>query len=456
MVFDDPPMRATPPTEPGTDAVRPRIVPRSEHNISRANISENALKVLYRLHKAGFAAHLVGGCVRDLLLGRQPKDFDVVTDAHPEQIKRLFSNCRLIGRRFRLAHVVFGRNVVEVATFRGSAADAEGDEHLRRADGMILRDNVYGTIDEDVWRRDFTVNALYYDIADFSLIDYVGGLDDLRAGLIRPIGEPERRYREDPVRMLRAVRFAAKLDFRIVPEAAEPILRLGHLLREVPPARLFDEVVKLFHGGAALAALRGLIEFDLLRHLFPLAAAALEGGRYAFARPLFEAVAASTDARIAADKSVTPAFLYAAFLWPALLEAAGYEGGEAPYPSGGELQKVAGAVIARQTGATAVPRRFVAVVREIWSLQPRLQRNVNTRRALALLEHPRFRAAYDLLCLRAAAGEPVQAEADWWTELQALPPERRLEKLAEAPARKRRRRRVRKRARRARSGADGA
>ena len=216
----------------------PVIVPRSEHNVSRANISPNALKVLYRLKSAGFEAFLVGGGVRDLLLDRHPKDFDVVTNADPDQIHDLFRNCRLIGRRFRLAHVRFGRDIVEVATFRASGAEADDDERAHSDSGRILRDNVYGTIDEDVWRRDFTVNALYYNITDFSIWDYINGVADVRARTLRLIGDPEKRYREDPVRMLRAMRFAAKLDFTLAPETAAPIASLGRLFKDVPSARL--------------------------------------------------------------------------------------------------------------------------------------------------------------------------------------------------------------------------
>src|SRR5690606_33324797 len=246
----------------------PKIIPRAEHPISRANISSNALKVLYRLKNAGYSAFIVGGGVRDLLLGRHPKDFDVVTDALPEEVDRLFRNCRLIGRRFRLAHVRFGRDVVEVATFRATG-NGEDDARLHDETGRILRDNVYGTIDEDVWRRDFTVNALYYNIADFTLWDYTTGLEDIKSRTLRLIGDPETRYREDPVRMLRAVRLAAKLDFTIAPGTAEPIPRLAPLLADVPPARLFDEVLKLFQSGHAVRSFDLLREHGLFGYLFP-------------------------------------------------------------------------------------------------------------------------------------------------------------------------------------------
>ena len=238
----------------------PILIPRPEHNISRANISANAVKVLYRLHDAGHRACLVGGGVRDLLLGREPKDFDVATDARPEQVYKLFRNCRLIGRRFRLAHIQFGRDIVEVATFRARSEEGESSGVERAADGRILSDNVYGNIEEDAWRRDFTINALYYDIANFAVLDYVGGMADLKAGLIRLIGDPVQRYHEDPVRMLRAARFAAKLGLRLDPATEAPLHRLGHLLEQIPPARLFDEMLKLFMGGNAIQT------FELLRH----------------------------------------------------------------------------------------------------------------------------------------------------------------------------------------------
>ena len=224
----------------------PLVVPRGDHQISRANISENALKVLYRLKQGGYQAYLVGGGVRDLLLGREPKDFDIATDATPEQVRKVFRNCRLIGRRFRLAHVHFGREIIEVATFRGCGRDASTDGERHIQNGMIVRDNLYGTREEDALRRDFTVNALYYNIADFSVIDYARGLDDLRAGCLRLIGEDtEKRYREDPVRMLRAVRFACKLGFSIDSSCERPLFELGHLLRDIPSARLFEEMLKL-------------------------------------------------------------------------------------------------------------------------------------------------------------------------------------------------------------------
>lgn len=400
---------------------QPAIIPRSEHTISRSNINANALKVLYRLRQAEYGSYLVGGCVRDILLGRHPKDFDVATNAHPEQVRQLFDNCRLIGRRFRLAHVLYGRDIIEVATFRGYA-DADDPNHDTE-NGRILSDNVYGTIEQDVWRRDFTVNALYYNIADFSLIDYVGGLADLKKRVIRLIGEPVQRYREDPVRMLRAVRFAAKLGFEIEHETSAPIHEMGYLLEDVPPARLFDETLKLFHTGHAVESFRLLRQYGLLKYLFPALEQAIAGGSYPYALEFVQQALANTDLRIQQDKSVTPAFLFAAFLWPPLLQAIGYrQDSTALHPM--ELQRESVALLARQCRNITIPRRFTAVMREIWLLQSRLQRNTG-KRALVLLAHPRFRAAYDFLCLRAEAGEGVREYAQWWTEIQQKAPEER-------------------------------
>ncbi|MGH8513167.1 MAG: polynucleotide adenylyltransferase PcnB, partial [Gammaproteobacteria bacterium] len=294
--------------------ITPRIIPRSGHIISRANIDERALKVLYRLKNAGFQAFLVGGSVRDLLLGREPKDFDVATDALPEQVRELFRNCRLIGRRFRLAHVHFGRDIIEVATFRGADA-AEEDGRVLTEDGRILRDNVYGNIDNDAWRRDFTVNALYYNIEDFSVVDYVGGMDDIKAGQIRVVGNTQQRFREDPVRMLRAVRFAVKLGFSIHPQTATPIFELAPLLSEIPPARLFEEILKLFLGGCAVQTFEQLRHYGLFGQLFPQVEACLSEEEGGFPHMFLARALQNTDRRIAEGKPVTPAFLISALLW---------------------------------------------------------------------------------------------------------------------------------------------
>lgn len=416
------------------------IIPRSEHAISRANISPNALKVLYRLRDAGHQACLVGGGVRDLLLGREPKDFDIATDAHPEQVRDLFRNCRLIGRRFRLAHVVFGREVIEVATFRGpQLADEDAEDPTLITDaGRILRDNVYGTLEEDAWRRDFTVNALYYSIEDFSVRDFVGGMADLKAGLLRLIGEPEARYREDPVRMLRAVRFAAKLGFRMEEGTASAIPRLSELLLDISPARIYEEVLKLFMGGEALSSFELLRQYGLFGRLFPHTEAALAEEVDGHPDIVLCRALANTDLRLAEAKPVTPAFLFAALLW-APVRKRWLAARDDPYA----LQDAAAWIVSEQAGYTSIPRRFSMPMREIWQLQPRFEQT-GGRRPLRLVSHPRFRAAYDFLLLRAEGGEVDQALCDWWTQFQAESPEAR-ERLI-TPEKKPRRRRRRRRA----------
>ncbi len=422
---------------------RPHVYGRADHPISRKFISDSALKVLYRLNKAGYRAFLVGGSVRDLLLGRQPKDFDVATDALPEQVRELFRNCRLIGRRFRLAHVQFGSEIIEVATFR-AAHDGATDGAAMTDDGRILRDNVYGSLDDDVWRRDFTVNALYYDIADFSIVDYVGGVEDLNAKRLRLIGDPEKRFREDPVRMLRAARFATKLGFVIEPATLEPIARLRHLLEEIAPARLFDELLKLFHGGFGRASFEMLREHGLFHCLCPLTDRALDGNEGAFVQRLLIFALDNTDKRISEGKPVTPAFLFAALLWQSVEDetAANVANGLGIIEA---IQMAADTVISKQVARIAMPRRFTNITREIWALQPRLVKRI-AKRAPRLMEHPRFRAAYDFLLLRAQAGEPVQEAADWWTSFIGADDSSRAQ-LLETPApesrppRRRRRRR---------------
>ena len=437
--------------------VQLRVIPREEHQISRRNISQAALRVLYRLHEAGFEAYLVGGAVRDLMLGGHPKDFDVATNATPEQVRGLFRNCRLIGRRFRLAHVVYGHEIVEVATFRGTGDDGSGDRHV--VDGRIVRDNVYGSIEEDAVRRDFRINALYYNIADFSVRDYVGGVEDLRRRVLHLIGDPVLRYREDPVRMLRAVRLAAKLGFSIDPSAFSPFAELGELLGGAAPARLFDESLKLFLAGHGEVSFVELERSGLMRFVFPVTAQALADDHDGSARALILAGLADTDARVRGEKSVTPAFLFAVLLWPAVRQRAERsisQGGDAAHAWARAAQQV----LAEQTSHVAVPRRFSVVMEEIWALQPRFEQRMK-KRVLRLLAHPRFRAAYDFFALRARVDASLQELATWWHSAQELPPEElaanlqasgvgasptpaKLAGSSASPAKKRRRRRRRK------------
>jgi len=450
---------AAPLQAPATTA---RIIPRSDHTISRSGISPNALRVLYRLREGGFQAFLVGGCVRDLLLGIEPKDFDVATDALPEEVRKLFRNCRLIGRRFRLAHVYFGRDIIEVATFRAATAPSPGQDPLPDADpdaeedeesqieredaelaepadaavfadadterlfdktGRIIYDNVYGTVDEDVWRRDFTANALYYNIADFSLWDYVGGAEDIAARRLRLIGDPDTRYREDPVRMLRAARFEAKLGFDLDPATAEPLARLRGRLADVPPARLFDETLKLFLNGCGVRSLEVLRRRGLLAALLPTVDAYLESDRGASAEALLVRGLANTDRRVSDGKAVTPSFLFALLLYgpiARLIEAAPPE----RWHDTATILDACDRAVRDAQKHVLIPRRFSLGLREMFALQPRLE-HPRGRRALRVLEHPRFRAAYDLLLLRAQAGLAPPERADWWKRLQEVAPAER-------------------------------
>jgi poly(A) polymerase len=400
--------------------------------------------VLYRLKAAGFQSYLVGGGVRDLLLGREPKDFDVATDATPEQVKEVFRNCRLIGRRFRLAHVHFGREIIEVATFRSMQDAAEpGDRETEN--GMLVRDNIYGTIEEDAVRRDFTINALYYNIEDFSVVDYAGGMEDLRAGVLRLLGDPETRYREDPVRMLRAVRFAAKLGFIINPACEKPLLELGSLLQSVPAARLFEEVLKLFMAGVALHSFEKLRHYGLFGELFPETEECLAHEDHEFPITFVTRGMQNTDSRIREGKPVTPAFLFAVLLWEPVRRLAEHlqEAGEAPLPA---IQEAGNDVLMTQLERVSIPKRFSIPMREIWNLQHRFEQRAG-KRPHRLLTHPRFRAAYDFLLLRAEAGEVDQELADWWTGFQEQDGDERNQMVRQAnsggekPQRRRRRRR---------------
>lgn len=392
----------------------PIIVPRPEHDISRKQISQNALNVLYTLKDAGFDAYLVGGCVRDLLLGHEPKDFDVATNALPEQVHSLFRRSRLIGRRFKLVHVRFGRDVIEVATFRAAPA-ANGDVD---AQGRIVQDNVYGTLEQDAWRRDFTVNALYYNIRDFSIIDYTGGIADLNAGLIRLIGDVETRYREDPVRMLRALRFVAKLGLQVDAQTEQGIFDWGRLLKDIPPARLFDETLKLYLSGNAAVTHELLCHYGLFDHMYPQTAALLHLEENNYPRTLLMKALENTDSRIAANKPVTPAFLFAAILWEPARQRMQLlmDNGLPEIPA---MQRAASEVITEQIQRVAIPKRYSLVTRDIWTLQPRLIKRQG-KRAFKSLLHPKFRAAYDFLALRSDAGEPLAELVDWWTRFQEV------------------------------------
>ncbi|MDQ5850280.1 MAG: polynucleotide adenylyltransferase PcnB [Pseudomonadota bacterium] len=412
-------------------------VPSEKHGLTRDALSPSAAKVCSVLREAGFAGYVVGGAVRDLLLGIVPKDFDIATDARPEQIKPLFRRALIIGRRFRLVHVMMGPETVEVSTFRSADPEtADKDEH-----GRVLRDNVFGGQDEDARRRDFTVNALYYDPVSEEIVDLHGGLADLKKRVLRVIGEPATRYREDPVRMLRAVRLAAKLGLTLDPATRAPIREMAPLMERVPPARLFDEMLKLLLSGHASACLRQLRDVGLHEGLLPLLDVILE-------QPLGERFVtlalAQTDERVLAERPVSPAFLFAALLWHEVLAAwkVRQARGERSIPA---LETAMDEVLDTQCAKLAITRKLTATMREVWAMQPRFEMR-SGQRAYRLLESPRFRMAYDFLALRAASGEvPAELEA-WWRTFQGADAEtRKAMLLPDAGPRKRRRRRGKKR-----------
>ncbi|MDE2359088.1 MAG: polynucleotide adenylyltransferase PcnB [Betaproteobacteria bacterium] len=433
---------------PGRRAHEPRVYGPDQHPVRRNQLSSAAQNVTRKLQEAGFKAFIVGGAVRDLLLGIEPKDFDLATDATPEQVKPLFRRAFIIGRRFRLVHVHAGNDVIEVSTFRAAQTGGDAtDEH-----GRLLSDNVYGSQAEDAARRDFTINALYFDPATESIWDYVGGFVDIRARRLKLIGPPVTRYREDPVRMLRAVRLAAKLSLSIETRTGEPIPRLASLMSNVPPARLFDEMQKLLLSGHALETLKSLRAHGLSHGLLPLLDVILE---QPFGQEFIDAALAGTDSRVREGKGVSPAFLFATLLWHEVLATwnAAKERGERPLPA---LFDAMDKVLSAQAERIAIPRRFEATIKEIWSLQPRFEQRAGSRPA-RLLEHPRFRAAYDFLALRGESGEAPQALVDWWTRFQDADEAERATMLRpdEAP-KKRRRPRGRSRKRDADPGSDAS
>jgi len=427
---------------PAAAPVPPRIplgkrveVPAADHGIDPSLVDERAVRVVRTLQEAGYLAYVVGGAVRDLLVGRRPKDFDVATDATPEQVKALFRRAFIIGRRFRIVHVIFGRGrdheVIEVSTFRAyldsseatqvggnertSKAELAGQAHAVDSSGRVLRDNVWGPQIEDAARRDFTVNAMYYDPATQVVVDYHGGLGDVKARVLRLIGDPVTRYREDPVRIIRAVRFAAKLGFTLEPSTAAPVRELGALLANVPASRLFDEMVKLLQTGHALASIEALRQHGLHRGVFPILDAVYDEARSTPQQQTFVKLAlADTDRRVAEDKAVAPSFLLACLLWHDVL--AGWQqrkaAGEHLVPA---LQQAIDAVFDARVGDISGRGKLGADMREIWMMQPRFERRqANT--AFALIEQPRFRAGFDFLRLRADAGEAPTELAEWWED----------------------------------------
>ncbi len=398
-----------------------KVIEAREHGITRDHLSEAALAVLDGLHDAGYRACLVGGAVRDMLLGVAPKDFDVSTDAEPEAVVEVFGRkARLIGRRFQICHVRFGREIIEVSTFRADPGTAEDEDDTREIDdaGRVLRDNVFGSIAEDARRRDFAINGLYWDVADECVYDYVGASADVAARNLCLIGDARVRYREDPVRMIRAVRIATKLGLTIDP-SAEPPADMVDLLADVPAARLFDEVLKLLMHPAGPEVFAALRHYDLLRPMFPQTHAVLESDAGAASEVLINTAIANTAARIEAGKPVTPAFIFAALLWPAVRERAADLEREG-MPASPALSSAQSHVVSQQVQRVAIPKRFSIPMREIWQLQPRFHKR-RGRAPNRLIPHPRFRAAYDFLLLRATSGEVEQELADWWTLVQDDP-----------------------------------
>jgi poly(A) polymerase len=432
------------PNRPDSRPVAPKVIPASQHGLRRQEFSNNALKVIEKLQDAGFSAFLVGGGVRDLLLKGEPKDFDVATNATPEETKRLFRSAMIIGRRFRIVHVRFGREIIEVTTFRAHHDQSVNPKDAEQSDsGMLLRDNVYGDIVSDAMRRDFSINALYYDPSNGNLLDYTGGLADLDQRLLQMIGDPESRYREDPVRMLRAIRFSSKLGFALSSTTAEPIQRLAHLVQDVPPARLFEEVLKLLLSGCATVTLTQLREYGLLGCLFPGTELCLNNGDERQLKFITQATL-NTDKRIRQGKKVTPAFIYAALLWLPLQAAIRKLVHDNKMPLNDALQQAEHGVISQQLACTAIPKRFLIPMREIWALQLRLPRR-DGRKAFALLEHQRFRAAYDFLLLREEVGENLDGLGIWWTQFQDADEARREAMVQELGAGQRQRRPRRRR-----------
>ncbi len=419
---------------------QPNVLGPEQHGIDPRLLSPNAVRVTQTLQEAGFKAFVVGGAVRDLLLGVKPKDFDVATNATPEQVKKLFRRAFIIGRRFQIVHVMFGQECIEVTTFRGNS----NDDAPKDAHGRVLRDNTFGEQHEDAARRDFTINAMYYDPASRTVLDYHDGIGDIRKKTLRIIGVPEARYREDPVRLLRVVRFAAKLDFTIAPSTREPIKVMAPLINNVPAARVFDEMLKLLLSGHALACLQQLRSEGLHHGLLPLLDVVLE-------QPLGEKFVtlslAGTDERVRLGKPVSPGFLFAALLWHHVLEKwnAYKAAGEYPIPA---LHLAADDVLDVQTESLALQRRIATDMRDIWAMQPRFDRRVG-KTPYKLLEHPRLRAGYDFLLLRCASGEIDAEIGEWWSEFIAGDGPKREELLARKPKaesetaapRKRRRRR---------------
>ncbi len=404
------------PKKVGSKQIAAQRISKKTHRIDPHLLSKNAVKVTQVLQQAGYSAFIVGGAVRDLVLGIGPKDFDVATNATPEQVQKLFRKSRLIGRRFQIVHVTFfGKErpeIIEVSTFR-AMLDQVG-EHLAES-GRILRDNVWGSQAEDAERRDFSINAMYYDPASETVFDYHGGMDDMKKRTLRMIGEPSKRYREDPIRMLRAIRFAAKTGFTLDPATRAPIAELADLIHDVPTARLFDEILKLLMSGHSWSAIEGLRAAGLHHGLLPLLDKALDGNSAGGTGTEFIKLSlTNTDERIQAGKGVSAGFLFASLLWPDLNQnwRSNIAGGMANVPA---LHAAMDDTITSQNNGITIQRRFEADMREIWTMQPRFEKRLG-RFPHRLIESPRFRAGYDFMLLRCTTGELPSSLGLWWTQ----------------------------------------
>lgn len=434
----------------------PWIISNRCHPVSRRNISSAAVKVLNGLKDAGYDAYLVGGGVRDILLGMYPKDFDVVTNAYPEQVKKVFKNCRLIGRRFRLAHVYFRREIIEVSTFRAAVDTSEVSAVNAKDAKLVQSDNIYGTIEEDAWRRDFSVNAIYYNIKDHTLVDYTGGLRDLKQGVVRVLGDPRQRFHEDPVRMLRAVRIAAKMNFTIEESAGKELRELAPLLEHVPEARIFDEVVKLLFHGHAVATYKMLHQYAYFKVLFPVVVESLQLCKESRLEKFLQQAIAVTDERYAQGKSLNPGFLLSVILWPVISRElqqylATVRAPSAPQRSPllatigwAKWDELVRTVLARER-KLRIPRRILEMVRDIWRLQRALA--VKNKRSVApIMRHRYFRAAVDFLQLQAIDQAELVELNDWWWQLREANHKQQEQMIADLPDDKKRRSRRRHRA----------
>lgn len=412
-----------------------------EHRLNPKKICRHACEIVRVLQKNNFEAYVVGGCVRDLLLDLNPKDFDIATNATPQQIKNLFRRSRIIGRRFQIVHVQFGREPIEVTTFRSNNTN-KNEKVQQSASGLLTRDNMFGSIHDDANRRDLTINALYYDTENNTLHDFCDGLEDLAKRKIRIIGNPSTRYSEDPVRLLRVARFAAKLGFKVEDKSLKPIEKMAQNLKHVSAPRMFDETLKLFMGGYGLAVFQLLFEYRLFAQLVPQLNRLIEQG-HPTAKNMVEQALTNTDLRIRSKKRVTPAFIYAALLWPSVQKVASeYE--KQGHPPSSALTKAANEVISNQIPITAIPRRFTMAMREIWSMQLTLVKRGGNR-AQRSMENPRFRAAYDFILLREQTGESLNGLGDWWTKYQDASEDERQHMVRNLNSHRSRNRRPRKR-----------